>query len=163
MGGVWSAVDQLDPLAAMGISLEEALAADKKITDKTRKGVRDRRICICGHPVARHAEYAGVLTCKPTAMRCPCKKVRSVLEADDIRTFLRKTEGSGALHALTRGIAASVSSGKKVEWSIPLKCDRCGESEGRKVMPSVVTQGGRMTNHPTGFDVMLCDVCRIEG
>ncbi len=154
---------ELDPLAAMGISLEDALAADKKITYKTRKGVRDRRICICGHPVARHAEYAGILTCKPTAMRCPCKKVHTVLEADDIRTFLRKTEGSGMMHALTRGIAASVSSGKKVEWIVPLKCDRCGESEGRKVMPSVVTQGGQMTNNATGYDVLLCDICRTGG
>lgn len=156
-------MDRLDPLAAMGVSLEEALAADKKITDKTRKGVRDRRICVCGHPVARHAEYAGVLTCKPTAMRCPCRKVRPVLEADDIRTFLRKTEGSGMLHALTRGIAASVSSGKKVEWTVALNCDRCGQSEGRKVMPSVVTQGGRITNTATGYDVLLCNVCREEG
>lgn len=154
-------MDKLDPLAGMGISLDEAIAVDKKLVAQTRKGRKDRRVCLCGHPVVRHNEYAGVLSCKPTAMICPCKKIKPVLESDDIRPFLRKTEGSGALHALTRGIASAVSTEHKVTWLINLVCDRCAGTDGG-VVPAAVTQGGRLSSSATGYDALLCGKCRTE-
>ena len=150
----------INPLDALGLSLEEVLEADRKITGATKKGRRDRRVCMCGHAVGRHSEYAGNMTCKPSAMLCPCKAIKPVLEADDIRPFLRKTEGSGAMHALTRGIAAAVSSGKEVVWLIEIKCDKCGSTE--SVVPAAVTQNGFLKDSATGFDVLLCHGCRIS-
>jgi hypothetical protein len=150
-----------NPLEKMGLSLEEVLEVDEKLIKDTRRGKKDRRICLCGHPMSRHAEYAGVLSCKPTAMQCPCKKMRPVLEADDVRPFLRKTEGSGAMHALTRGIASAVSTGKMVNWIVDVVCDKCGSTEGG-VVPAAVTQTGYLSPSATGFDVLLCGKCRTE-
>lgn len=150
-----------NPLEAMGLSIEEVLEVDQKLINDTKRGKRDRRICVCGHPMTRHTEYSGILSCKPTAMQCPCKKMRPVLEADDVRPFLRKTEGSGAMHALTRGIASAVSTSKKVEWIVDVVCDRCQSTNGG-VVPAAVTQTGRLSPSATGFDVLLCGKCRTE-
>ena len=150
-----------DALKAMGLSFEEVAAADKKLVAKTKSGGRDRRICVCGHAMTKHTVYSGVVDCKPSALRCPCKKPRPVLEVDDTRVFLRKTEGAGAMHALSRGIYACISAGKGVEWIIELACARCGKNDS-KVVPVPVSASGRASDGPTGFDALLCSSCRTE-
>jgi len=150
-----------DALALMGLTFEEVQEADKKIVDKARAGGRDRRICVCGHAVSKHTTYAGILTCKPSALLCPCKLVRPVLTCSDTRVFLRKTEGAGAMHALARGIYASLHSGKDVNWIIELQCDRCGSTK-NNVVPVPVTQSGTSSSEATGFDKLLCPECRME-
>jgi len=142
---------------AFDFTLEEALAADAALI--SRPAERDGRVCVCGHPVARHTQVSGLTFCKPTRMECPCKSVRTVLESDDVRPFLRKTEGAGALHALGRGIAAAVSKGIKVNWVDKLVCDRCKAET--KLSPVPVTQRGIAVNHATGFDALLCEECRV--
>jgi hypothetical protein len=92
---------------------------------------------------------------------CPCKAVKPVIEADDIRSFMRRTEGAGAMHALTRGIASTVSSGKEVTWLIELKCDKCGKAAAN-VVPAPVTQSGRLADGATGFDALICHECRVS-
>ena len=151
----------MDALSAMGLTPDEVAEADRKITEKTKAGNRDRRICVCGHAVSKHSNYAGILTCKPSALLCPCKKVNPVLESSDTRVFLRKTEGAGAMHALSRGIYAAIQSGKDVKWIIDLKCDRCGSTESN-VVPVPVTQSGYAADHATGFDALLCATCRTS-
>ena len=79
-------------LEAMGLTFEEVQEADRKIVEKAKAGGRDRRICVCGHALSKHTTYSGILTCKPSALLCPCKKIRPVLQCDDTRVFLRKTE-----------------------------------------------------------------------
>ena len=149
-----------DALKAMGLSFEEVAAADKKLVAKTKSGGRDRRICVCGHAMTKHTVYSGVVDCKPSALRCPCKKPRPVLEVDDTRVFLRKTEGSGAMHALARGMYSSIHAGKSVKWIIELACDRCGE-KAENVIPVPVTQSGYGADEATGFDALLCPTCRV--
>ncbi len=151
----------LDALEAMGLTFDEVEAADKAIVNKSKSGGRDKRICVCGHAVSKHTTYAGILTCKPSAMLCPCKKIHPVLTADDTRMFLRKTEGAGAMHALSRGIYACISAGKGVEWIIELACARCGKNDS-KVVPVPVSASGRASDGPTGFDALLCSSCRTE-
>jgi hypothetical protein len=153
--------DARKALEAMGISLEEAIEADAKSRERLSSMARDPRICLCGHATARHTVVNGVVFCKPSRMECPCKKVRPVLEADDTRKFLRRTTGSGALHALTLGIVSHAQTGKSVRWIVDLVCDRCGASD-NNVVPAAVTQQGRATNSPTGFDALLCPTCRTE-
>lgn len=153
--------DDLNALEMMGITLEEADEADRVLTEKSKSRKQDSRICLCGHGVVKHTVYGGVVACKPSALSCPCKKVRSVLEADDTRYFLRKTAGAGPMHALARGIVASVKTGKGVRWIVDLQCDRCGKAE-QNVVPVPVTQSGYSTDEATGFDALLCPGCRLE-
>lgn len=148
-----------DALAAIGISVSEAIEGDSSLLRSA--GSRDKSICVCGHPVSRHTDTHGAVYCKPTRMECPCKKVRPVLEAEDLRCFLRKTAGSGSMHALTRGMAASAQKEKKVRWAIDLKCDRC-KTEASRLVPAPVTQTGFATHHPTGYDALLCEKCLAE-
>lgn len=148
-----------DALAMLGISLEEAREVDQALLERSKKGPRDRRVCICGHAMNKHSNYVGIVECKPTAMRCPCKKPRPVLEVEDTRLFLRKTEGAGAMHALARGMYASLSAGREVTWIVDLQCDKCGSTD-KQVTPVPVTQSGYSSDEATGFDVLLCHDCR---
>lgn len=149
----WSAFEYLD------FTPEEALHADDLLCARQGRR-RDGRICVCGHPMTRHAMLSGLVYCKPTRMECPCKKARPVVEASDTRPFLRKTEGQGAMHALGRGLLAASRDGHRVEWLVPRQCDRCG-TEG-PVSPVPVTQRGVAVNEATGFDALLCNKCRME-
>ena len=148
-----------DPFSFMDFTLEEAVKADAELIDRPATN-RDGRICLCGHPMARHTNAGGAVYCKPTRMECPCKNLRPVLEADDVRPFLRKTGGSGPLHALGRGLQASVTKQISVAWLVEMICDRC-KTEG-PVSPVPVTQRGIAVSHATGYDALLCKDCREE-
>jgi hypothetical protein len=150
--------EKLDAFSFFDFSMEEAQTADKELLSKPSE--RDGRICVCGHPVARHLNSGGIVYCKPTRMECPCKSVRSVLESSDVRPFLRKTNGPGTMHALGRGLASAIEKGNKVSWLVDMQCDRCGK-EG-PVSPVPVTQTGFSTAYPTGYDKLLCSECRLE-
>lgn len=148
-----------NPLAALGMDLDEVLEMDSVL--RTRPAQRDGRICICGHGVAKHSNLGGLVSCKPSKMDCPCKKVRPVIDAEDTRPFLRKTQGGGPMHALSRGLASLISNGKEATWIIDLKCDRCGE-ESQGLTPVPVTQSGSAVSEATGYDALLCPKCREE-
>lgn len=148
-----------NPFDFLDFSYEEAKEANDQLS-KHRLG-RDKRVCVCGHPISRHSlNPRGQVVCKPTAMYCPCKEQRAVLEVEDCRDFLFKTAGSAKFHALGRGIAASIEKGHKVEWTIEVACDRCKEQ--KPVVPVPVSQSGVPRDEATGFDVLLCRECRQE-
>lgn len=154
-----------DVLAAMGLSLEDVEEADRQLElqGKRRYRQNDTRVCVCGHGVGRHTVLGGVVYCKPSRMECPCKKCRPILCVEDSRKFLYKTSGAGSMHALSLGILASAREGKSVQWllELPLTCDRCG-STSENIVPVPVTQTGRATSYPTGYDALLCPKCRVE-
>ena len=149
-----------DALRALGLDPEEAVATDAMLRQRPGGG-RDGRVCLCGHGAGRHTMASGIVLCKPARMECPCKKLRPVLVADDVRPFLRKTAGSGTMHALIRGLAALSVSGRSAEWTVDLVCDKCGSGDG--VVPAAVTQGGVVVSDPTGYDALLCRECRGNG
>lgn len=149
----------LDALSALGLNKDEVLEIDTAL--RTRPAVRDGRICLCGHGVGKHVEVGGIVLCKPSKMDCPCKTLRPVIDAEDTRPFLRKTQGGGAMHALTRGLAALAETGKDADWIVDLVCDRCGE-ENESLAPVPVTKDGRATVAATGYDALLCPTCREE-
>lgn len=151
--------DSPNALEALGMDLDEVLEMDSVL--RTRPSVRDGRICICGHGVAKHTEIGGMVNCKPSKMDCPCKKIRHVLDVEDTRPFLRKTQGGGPMHALSRGLASLLSTGKTADWVVDLKCDRCGEETG-SLVPVPVTKSGVAVTEPTGYDALLCPKCREE-
>jgi hypothetical protein len=151
--------EEKSPFTFLDFTLEEAQQADKNLIENPVSD-RDGRICICGHPVARHTNVSGLVYCKPTRMECPCKAIRAVVEANDIRPFLRKTSGQGPLHALGRGLQACVVKEVEVNWLIEMKCDRCKKEA--PLSPVPVTQRGISVNHATGFDALLCRECRDQ-
>lgn len=146
-------------LSALGMTAEEVLKVDDSL--RTRPQQRDGRICICGHGASKHTIYEGIVSCKPSKMDCPCKSLRPVLEADDTRPFLRRTQGAGAMHALSRGLAALISKGKSAEWIIPLVCDKCKEPSGN-LSPIPITKNFVAVDYATGIDTLLCPTCREE-
>lgn len=145
-----------DPFAFLDFSQQEAQEADEQL--KKPRSNRDSRICACGHPMGRHTNLSGMTYCKPTRMECPCKHPKPVLEASDVRPFLRKTNGAGPMHALGRGLAAAAAKDVEVRWLIEMRCDRC-KAEG-PVSPVPVTQRGIAVTEATGFDAFLCADCR---
>jgi hypothetical protein len=153
-------VSAQDALAMMGLTTEDVDDADAELLEKKKHGV-DRQICACGHAMSRHTVVHGAVFCKPARMECPCKHVRPVIETEDTRMFIRKTDGAGSAHALSRGIRAAAEKGKSVAWIVDLVCDRCGTANNR-VVPVPVTQNGHATSHATGYDALLCPECRIE-
>jgi hypothetical protein len=146
-----------DPFVHFDFTLDEAIEANDEL--KTR-GPRDQRVCLCGHAVSRHDEIAGVVFCKPSKMECSCKKTRPVLKVSDLRVFLRKTDGTGAMHALGRGMATAAQKDISVEWLVEPVCDRC-EKPG-PVSPVAVTQTGFVARYDTGYNALLCKACREE-
>jgi hypothetical protein len=144
-------------LAALGMDLEEVVEMDSVL--RTRPAQRDGRICLCGHGIMKHSEFGGHVNCKPSKMDCPCKRIRPVIDVEDTRPFLRKTQGAGPMHALARGLAALAVSGKEAEWIVDLVCDRC-EEESSILYPVPVTQSGFASTEATGYDALLCPTCR---
>lgn len=148
-----------DALAAMGISVDEAHEADERLKDRP---TRDPRICLCGHAINKHTTPAGVITCQPSRMYCPCKNIRPVVEVEDTRLFLRKTTGPGVGHALVRGISALAQVGKEAKWIEPPCCDRCNTTEGRIVPVPINGASKTVAYEPTGLDALLCEKCMEE-
>jgi hypothetical protein len=149
--------------------------SEEEATEKARefeyeKYDRDKRICICGHPMKRHTELdEGKSSCSPSRLICKCRYSRPVLETSDTRVFLRKTRGTGSGHALSQGILAA--KGKhEITWLIDMKCDRCQDEA--KVSPVVVTRRGVIISHFDSnddrdeekeiFHKLLCQNCREE-
>jgi len=147
-----------DGLKAIGLTQEDMKSLEGDLAAKPK---RDNRICICGHPVTRHTVAGALTICKPTKMDCPCKRCRPVVKVSDLRPFLRKTEGSGGLHALARGMYALTQKDGKIDWLEDLVCDRCKE-KAADLTPAAVTQRGTSAMHATGFDALLCGKCRTE-
>lgn len=143
-------------LEAMGLSADRVIETDNALK---QRGTRDGRICMCGHGLAKHNLETGL--CKPSAMDCPCRNPRPVIDVEDTRVFLRRTVGGGELHALARGLGALSALGKSFEWLIDLKCDRC-KAVDEVVTPVPVTATGFATTYPTGYDAFLCRPCREE-
>jgi hypothetical protein len=145
-----------DPFDFVDFSYVDVAQAEV-ILSRQKRSDRDNRICVCGHPVARH-ETGYAVYCKPSKMECPCKKVRAVLQVGDVRCFLRKTSGAGQFHALGLGLKTAYDRGFAVDWLIDQKCDKCGE-EGA-VSPVPVTINGVESSEATGYDALLCKKCR---
>lgn len=145
-------------LADMGIELDEAVEIDQMLQTRVR---RDRRVCLCGHGVARHSDEYGAVQCRSNKWNCKCKKIQPVLEVQDTRLFMRKTEGPGAFHALNRGIVSAAAKEHEMSWiEGALVCHKCGDTEA-KVTVVPVSQAGIVQDYDTGYNAFLCDNCRM--
>ena len=147
-------------LEDMGLDYEEAVAFEQ---DLKKLKQRDRRVCACGHAMARHEFNPSIGLDKCSALRydCKCRKPNAVLDTNDVRPFRFRTEGSGIQHAISRGIVAAVKKGHELNWIEEAQiCDKCKTTEG-KMTPMTVTSNGFPADHDTGFNVLFCTECRI--
>lgn len=130
----------------------------------------DRRICACGHAMSRHRlnTITGRYACKPGQLSCACINQRPVIEVPNTRYFMRKSMGSGAKHALPRGVAASAEAlgdefTEKKKWLIDEVCDLCGEES--KFYPVRVTATGTILDddqEDEGVTAFYCASCRAK-
>lgn len=142
----------------LGVDENEAEEVLKEI--QGRRAVLDRRVCICGHPMARH-EFDVALAqevCSPNAAGCMCDSPRAVLETSDLRKFLRSTKGMGSSHALTQGMIAAKKAGVEMNWIEQPSCNKCGAS-GVRVLPAPVSSRGEILDKSSKINVFLCIDC----
>ena len=128
----------------------------------------DRRICICGHAMSRHHfdKFDGRDHCKPGQLACPCLQPRAVIDVPNTRYFMRKSMGSGAKHALPRGIAASIEAlgdefNERKQWLVEPECDICHEPA--KYFPQRATPTGEPLDDSAedqGVTAFMCPKCR---
>lgn len=151
----------MEALKALGISVEEALEVNQQERKRFAEK-KDRRICLCGHPVKQHMTNGdGSYTCTRAKVYCPCRKIDVALEAEDARLFMFKTAGPSARHALVRGIAASIEKNKEVTWVMDRVCFMCGVLDGRTVVPVPATKDGRFMHEGEGpLTALVCEECR---
>lgn len=152
-------MQEQNPFEFLDVSESEAVASFEEIQ---KFGIRDRRICICGHSVNSHkfVEGRGVYSCNSLKQSCPCRNPRAVLNTSNARLFLHKTFGGGGLHALTQGIVSAQKRGAMIEWLVEQKCDKCGTLG--PVSPVPVTAQGVIKSEATGIDLLLCRDCRVD-
>jgi len=142
----------------MGLDYQEAQQAEEA---RERGKPKTKTICICGHATSRHEEFAGRTACNALMRNCRCREPKVVLQTTDVRMFLSKTEGSGLLHALTRGILAAGKKEIQVSWVDEERyCHKCQATEVR-LTPMAVTTNGIPADQDTGYNAFFCDECRI--
>lgn len=148
--------ESMKNLAKTGISLED-IQKVSEILKTTR--TKDNRVCVCGHTMSKHNRAEnGVITCRPSALSCLCKRMHPVLKSDNIRPFMRKTSGHRMEHALMLGIAKCIEIGATFEWlEDPLTCERCKKET--VVFPVCLTSQGFKAPDSMGYDHLLCDDC----
>lgn len=168
----------LDALAVMGIEPESVDLYDMSAIN--RLGV-DRRICMCGHAMDRHKlqstlnlpkpipvlksnDPEGPFSCVPNAQACSCRTLYPVLKVSNTKYFLKKTTGSGELHALTRGIRALAKvEDNKIEWLVEPTCLLCGFSgPEHRIVPATFNANKTLRQGESiGYDDFVCQKCRL--
>jgi hypothetical protein len=88
-----------------------------------------------------------------------------VLEVSNTKYFLKKTTGSGELHALTRGIRAlSKVENSTIKWLVERTCLLCGcTTEQDRIIPAVFNSDKtlKQTEGSIGYDDFVCQKCRV--
>lgn len=142
-----------------GLPIDTLLDYNENI--KTSRKAPDNRVCLCGHSVNAHNAFEGVVDCRPSKYQCPCKKLKPVIQVENLRIFIRRTSADTRGHALTLGMLESIKRNFKFEWLIDVACDRCGETDGR-IGPCAVSRDGIISYTATGYDAMLCQNCQDQ-
>ncbi len=147
-----------DLIEEMGLDYEEVLKADD---ERERGRPKSKTVCICGHALTRHEDMGdGRAPCNALMRNCRCRNPHAVIETSDVRVFMSKTEGGGALHALTRGLLTAHKKGIEVSWIEDARyCHKCETVEGR-LTPIAVSRNGIPQNEDTGYNAFFCDDCR---
>jgi hypothetical protein len=163
-------------LPGFGYTLEEMQEAQAElIAQREAEKLASRAICICGHSMGSHSEFAregsvgavmrdaGRITCRPTSIKCPCKKFDPAIHVSHIRKFLSMTDGRGRGHALARGMAIAAAAGVSMQWAVEADCRLCRVKPGLDVVlvPCAINERGEESDRPEVINVLLCESCRV--
>lgn len=161
----------VDPV--LGLTDEDI--EEYRILKKT-KGRRDARVCICGHSGGAHFMLSGFggeeniarnpkgsMGCQAGRVPCACSKFDPVLKANDVRSFIHKTEGPGRMHALMKGVKSSRERGVTIEWRPDLRCYRCAKApdEVGQILPVDYNERNGEALRSTPNSALVCDACRM--
>lgn len=130
----------------------------KGLTARTRS----REVCACGHSMNCHAFVDGrdVWMCSPARIDCKCTGPKPVLEAENLRLFLKSTTGVGAEHALGKGIVSSLARESAVTWlEEATRCDVCLEVMEFPIPISIDVATGRVTDTSSSVTKIVCVSC----
>lgn len=145
-----------EELALLGGPAEEV---DQELASAAeRKGRRDKKICSCGHSEGAHSNVANMVVCQPARQYCKCNTFIPVLRPDDARFFMHTSEGSGPLHALTKGIRRMQLQGVKAELLVPKACFRC-EKPTPRLIPLMLSSEGTPTHSVGRQTILVCESC----
>lgn len=148
------------------VSPMSAEALEMYRAGKLRK-VKDKRVCVCGHPMSYHGQAGDIEICTPAKGRCRCTKSREILKTDNLRKFMYTTEGPGVDHALGKGIATCRAEEVRFEWLNPAgsvgraepKCDMCLQDMLEPIPVAVDVAFDRPAVSSTGIDKLICIGC----
>ena len=159
-------------LQDMGLDASDAMQRDAELSSK--RG-RNPFICICGHPESRHTVIGESVYCRPSKLECHCPVIQRVVRASDTRVFVRKTNGYGREHALTRGLAAAAKKQIEVDWVPGLECASCRTPRTTAPLQPLMVEFEQLTRQPSlvrdrntrkpydfaveGQDYLLCPRC----
>lgn len=145
-------------LVAMGMT-PETIAREMRGAELAR---RDGRICICGHPMARHKDEAGVgiIFCRPSRLSCKCQTPYAVIEVRNTRPFMFRTTGLGLEHALQAGIFRCREKGIEITWLVPQQCERegCDSTLGVQAVP--LSDRMKPVAQESKINALMCVGCR---
>lgn len=126
------------------------------------KKVKDRRVCVCGHPMSYHGQVGEISVCTPARGRCRCTKSRAILKTTNLRKFMYTTEGVGVNHALGKAIASCRADEVEMVWLDEggvVKCDICLEVVLEPIPVAVDVAFDRPSGMSTGVDKIICMGC----
>lgn len=166
----------MDGIGLIGLTEEDVLLyAERRKT----KGRRDQRVCVCGHGgnahfALDHSETpvdtlpAGSVGCQVGRVPCLCNEFTWVLTIDDIRSFIQKTDGPGADHALAKGLKSSAARGYHPKWREGICCMWCRRTpeESGALIPIAFNDRGGEARRSTPVNKLFCGDCRtrfVEG
>lgn len=164
----------MDTFSLLGVSPEDAARMTRMAKEKGR---RDSRICVCGHAGGAHSPLRvkpgeenkdiiefkfGEIVCQAGKTPCACERFQWVATAQDVRSFIYKTEGAGPLHALTKGAIASEMRGKEVTWREDLVCFTClkPSSEVGPLIAIAYNERKGEAHRSTNMNRLHCETCR---
>ncbi|URP22343.1 hypothetical protein SEA_BIG4_310 [Microbacterium phage Big4] len=162
--------EQKAALAMVGLTPESV----EKFTEKQKvRGKRDARVCVCGHAGGAHFARdltqtpidslgEGEVSCQAGKTPCECNTFKWVLTIEDVRSFIQKTEGPGADHALSKGLASSARRGFFPEWREGIRCFYCKRppEEAGTLYPVAYNERGGEAFRSTSVNLLHCMDCR---
>lgn len=131
------------------------------------KKVKDKKVCVCGHPMTYHGRAGDIEICTPAKGRCRCNKSREILKTNNLRKFMYTTEGVGVNHALGKAITSCRADDVAIEWLDATgnkgvdgpRCDMCLTEMLEPIPVAIDIAFDRPAISSTGIDKLICMGC----
>lgn len=131
-------------------------------SDSISRGLTDKRICVCGHPIIRHSKgESGYWACTWGKLWCPCQAPIPVLTASNVKFFQMRTRGVGERHALSLGIYKSIKNEIELAFTPDVACFKC-DMRKPSLKPVSLDRNFRVLDIPGHYNGLFCPECLFE-